>query len=315
VLDAGIREISESHSPEIVSESETTSNMKWNDIKTKFPEAVKAIQESLTSKGTSLEDIKATDESFHADLRKMACESLEPEIQDKLLTKFDDYCESIREDITAEEISEAVASEFAAFLVEHGVDESLAAKISGKPEVLGKAISEACKTFGPELNDTPTAPAKGAVTEGLTAAQAKEIAESQVNEVKTDLDEKLEALQAQLDEAKKETAIAKLEAAFPYKKEIFEKNIRPLLDECLDEASVEAVYNSSVDLVKASGAQTVKTGSSKFIAGDSQEVDEATKAAQEEETRLANRDRSQIMIDEAAASLKASGLVAEPVNG
>lgn len=291
VTDAGIRDISESHQEQIA-ETPVNQKMKLTDWKTKYPEAFTALQESLKDSGTVLDDIKSLDETLHTNLRRVAAGSMEKEVEEKLFSKFDEYCESVKGEITAEEIQEAVALEFAAFLVEHGVDEALATKISAKPDLLGQAVSEACKQLDGMDLDTPAATKSGADESLAAHPKFQELSES------------VDDLRKELATSKKNEAIAKAQAAFPYKQDLFSKRIQPMLDECETAEDVQGIFESQMELLKDAGVATVPKGSARFLnhGSDTAAVDEAEEAARAK-AEAAAADPFSAMIDEAGQDL------------
>ena len=276
VSDAGILALSESH-PIEASESETevvmAKNLKFADWVTTHPEAHKALTEGFKEGSIGLDDVKSMAPLYEA-LRNEVAEELETEVQQKLLDGYEQYLESIREDITKEELEEAQAEGIALFCSELGLDGDHVRAIVEHKEEFGEFFRTSIEEM---LNPSEETSSTEENPEGTVTQENLEETMSQV--VKNDpsvtaLQEQLNRVQTQLTESLKTGLIAELKAVFPYDSTVFGKHIQPLLESADDVEEVQSLYESQVALLKAAGSKETPRGSARFlnsVARDSQE--------------------------------------------
>lgn len=275
--------------------AEIKTTMKFSEWKKKFADALAALTEAFKDESITLSDVQELAPELYEGVRLVVAEDLESKVQTQLVEKYDTYLDSIRKDLKEAELDEARAEGIALLFKELGLN-----KDESEALLKDEALLPILKGVVEELkNPNPNPAAEEA--QSLTAENVDEAIKNSASF--KELEESLKETKGQLSRAKLDVVIATYGGKFPYKADIFEKNIKPLLVECETEEEIKALYESQVAMLKAAGVAEApkKTGSAQFLTEDAAAAEAAAEAA-----KGASKDPAQRMIDEAKESLIAA---------
>jgi len=280
--------------------------MKFGEWIKKFPDAHSALLDSVKEESITLDDIKGFSTPLYEGLRTVVAEEMEAQVQKTILEKYDEYLESIREELTEAELNEARAEGVALMFQELGLSGEQAESLVNNDkllELLTCVVEEIQNPGAAEeaLNGEGTGLTEEELQDQIASSPAMVQLQEQLEETTKKADEAVKALST----ANVKKAIAECRAKFPYDVKVFDENIVPLMEDLESEAEVTEVYENQIGLLKATNAPTVKRGSARFLTNDSAEVEET----QEQQRVVRRRDMDPdsleaSLLDEAAVSLE-----------
>jgi hypothetical protein len=213
---------------------------------------------------------------------------MEAEVEEKILGKFDAYCESVSKDIKDEELAEAQAIGIALLFKELGLEEADIETL-----ITSEAFVEGLKVLVEELA-------------AAAEANPSNEEEAQTIDVNKAVEESaaVQALREQVEQSRKELAaaqvkakVSELKAAFPYEAKAFVA-MEKSLAECESADEVQAMYDHHVSVLKEAGmAEKKPSGSGKFLPTDTNESE--TEANRTNNTEVKSWDQQ--MLEEAEA--------------
>jgi len=306
VADATIRALAEAEvptpsnleegKPATQPQSESESRiMKFAEWLKKYGEAGTALQESVKDGSITLADLATATPELHEALRAASAKAIEEEVQTKLFGKYEEYLESIKGELTKEQLEEAAAEGIAEFLGSVGIDAELAEALltnEDAAEVFRTVLQEMAGNGGegdpnPEGENGDPAPTNESIEEAVAASPA------------------LQALQEQLRVSQVGQAIAEAKSDFPYGTKLFDEHIKPLCEDCESPAEVQAIVESQTKLLRAAGSKEQPKASARFLPADS-----AIEEAKREDAKPKSLDEE--LIGDAATALAAT---ATAING